>query len=450
MSAPPSSQSQVGPELTATPETAHGEERFFARRQAEAPARGSPTAAASGKVFAIERWLLGSLLRRIGRPPISIVLWDGREIRVGGSPPIARVTFHDRRALWAVAFDPDLYFGDGYSDGRIEVEGDLGGLLAAVFRATALAGKSPLSLAGRLVKRLRHAASNTMTRSRKNVHHHYDIGDDFYRLWLDDEMLYTCAYFPDPDATLEAAQRAKMDHVCRKLWLRPGEEVVEAGCGWGALALHMARHYGVSVRAYNISRNQVAYARRRAKAEGLDGRVEFIEDDYRSVRGTCDAFVSVGMLEHVGRDHYRDLGRVIDRCLRPEGRGLVHSIGRDRPMEMDRWIAKRIFPGAYPPALGEMVGLLESFGLSALDVENLRLHYALTLDHWLARFEKARDQVRRMFDDRFVRMWRLYLTGSRTGFTTGSLQLFQIVFTRTGVNAIPWTRAGLYAATNGP
>lgn len=448
MSAPPSSQSQVGPELTAAPEQGGG--RFFALRQGEVTPVASSAGSASGKVFAIERWLLRSLLRRIGRPPISIVLWDGREIRASDSPPVARVTFHDRRTFWAVAFDPDLHFGEGYSDGRLEVEGDLGGLLAAVFRATALAGKSPLSLPGRLVKCLRRAASNSLARSRQNVHHHYDIGDDFYRLWLDDEMLYTCAYFPDPDATLEAAQRAKMDHVCRKLWLRPGEHVVEAGCGWGSLALHMARHYGVSVRAYNISRNQVAYARRRAKAEGLHGRVEFVEDDYRTVRGTCDAFVSVGMLEHVGRDHYRDLGRVIDRCLKPEGRGLVHSIGRDRPYEMDRWIAKRIFPGAYPPALGEMVGLLESFGLSALDVENLRLHYARTLDHWLARFENVRDQVRRMFDDRFVRMWRLYLTGSRAGFTAGSLQLFQIVFARTGVNAIPWTRAGVYAATNGP
>lgn len=444
MSAPVSSDADVGLPPGASPGAADQAGAFLATRREAPGAGGGAPPAGRARGFALERWLVRKLLSRTGGPPVSVVLPGGEELQAAGAAPLARVTFRDRRALWSVFFDPELYFGDRYADGRLEVEGDLGGLLEAVFRSTALRGKSPASFLSRLLRRLHRAASNTLDRSRENVHHHYDIGDDFYELWLDRELLYTCAYFPRPDAPLEDAQVAKMDHVCRKVWLRPGERVVEAGCGWGALALHMARRYGVSVRAYNISRNQVAHARRRARAEGLDGRVQFIEDDYRNIQGTFDAFVSVGMLEHVGRDLYRDLGRVVDRCLAPEGRGLIHSIGRDRPLEMDRWIGRRIFPGAYPPSLREMMDVLEPHGLSVLDVENLRLHYARTLEHWLARFEGARAEVARMFDERFVRMWRLYLTGARTGFASGTLQLFQIVFARSGVNAVPWTRAGVY------
>ena len=159
-------------------------------------------------------------------------------------------------------------------------------------------------------------------------------------------MLYTCAYFPSPEVSLEEAQTAKMELVCRKLWLKPGETVVEAGCGWGALALYMARHYGVTVKAYNVSREQIRTARERAKAEGLEARVEFIEDDYRTIRGQFDVFASIGMLEHVGANHYRQLGEVIHRCLRPAGRGILHTIGRDYPGRLNAWIERRIFPGA--------------------------------------------------------------------------------------------------------
>jgi cyclopropane-fatty-acyl-phospholipid synthase len=285
---------------------------------------------------------------------------------------------------------------------------------------------------------------NNPSRSRDNVYHHYDIGNAFYRLWLDEQLLYTCAYFPEPDLILEQAQIAKMDHVCRKLRLQRGESVIEAGCGWGALALHMARRYGVQVRAFNLSREQVAFARERAAAEGLDGQVEFVEDDYRNIDGPCDAFVSVGMLEHVGPDHYSDLGGVMHRCLGERGRGLIHTIGRNRAMPMNPWIEKRIFPGAYPPSLREMMEIFEPWEFSVLDVENLRLHYARTLEHWLARFERSVDQVRAMFDERFVRTWRLYLSGSIAGFTTGQMQLFQVLFASPENNDVPSTRAHLY------
>jgi cyclopropane-fatty-acyl-phospholipid synthase len=232
-----------------------------------------------------------------------------------------------------------------------------------------------------------------------------------------------------------------MERVCRKLGLKAGERVVEAGCGWGSLALFMAREYGVSVRAFNISAEQIAYARARARREGLAGRVEFIEDDYRNVRGECDAFVSVGMLEHVGLADYQTFGGVIERSLTAHGRGLLHFIGRNQPGELNPWIRKRIFPGAYPPALPEVFErVLEPWNLSVLDVENLRLHYASTLDHWRLRFEGAAEDVARMFDETFVRAWRLYLAGSQAAFTAGTMQLFQVLFARGSSNEIPWTR----------
>jgi len=234
---------------------------------------------------------------------------------------------------------------------------------------------------------------NSPSHARHNVHHHYDLGNPFYQLWLDRELVYTCAYFEDPEMSLEDAQVAKLDLVCRKLRLRPGETVVEAGCGWGALAIHMARNYGVSVKAFNVSREQLAYARARAAREGLSDRVEFIDDDYRNVSGEFDAFVSVGMLEHVGPQHYHSLADVLRRCLkRDNGRGLLHFIGRDVPRPLNAWVNRRIFPGAYPPTLAEVTrGILTPGGMSVIDVENLRLHYRETLAHWSKRFASAKE-----------------------------------------------------------
>jgi cyclopropane-fatty-acyl-phospholipid synthase len=404
--------------------------------------RSSP--AGGSQATATENWLLRRMLRRLGDPAITIVLWDGRRIATSDVPPVALMRIHGRRALLELLLNPELGFGDAYSDGKIEIEGDLLEFLETIYRSVSSTNTSGGLLRTQSARWLSRIHSNTIGRSRRNVHHHYDIRDDFYRIWLDERMVYTCAYFSDPAMTLEKAQVAKMDHVCRKLRLCPGQTVAEAGFGWGALALHMARHYGVRVRAYNLSHEQTQFARRRAQVEGLASRVEFIEDDYRNVSGRFDVFVSVGMLEHVGREHYHDLGKAIDRCLKSDGRGLIHSIGRNRPASLNAWTERRIFPGAHVPSLKEIMDVLQPRDFSVLDVENLRLHYAKTLEHWLDRYQAHEDRVAEMFDERFVRMWRLYLAGSIASFTTGSLQLFQILFTRAGVNEIPWTRAWLY------
>ncbi|MGH9139771.1 MAG: class I SAM-dependent methyltransferase [Vicinamibacterales bacterium] len=364
--------------------------------------------------------------------PLRFRLWDGFELPSVTTSPAATVVFKNRRALFSWIWDPDLNFGEAYMSGAVEIEGDLRRMLEVTYQSL---GTKPRPWW------LWHS-SNDVSAARDNVHRHYDLGNDFYGLWLDRAMVYTCAYFPSEACSLEEAQVAKMDLVCRKLHLQPGDRVLEAGCGWGSLALFMASHYGVRVTALNISSEQIAYARCRARDEGIGGQVEFVEDDYRNARGGYDAFVSVGMLEHVGLADFRTLGTTIGRCLGPRGRGLLHFIGRNQPAPLNPWIRRRIFPGAYPPTLREVCEhVLEPQAFSVLDVENLRLHYADTLAHWRRRFDASAGEVQKMFDETFVRAWRLYLAGSEAAFSTGSMQLFQVVFAPGASNAIPRTRA---------
>ncbi len=402
---------------------------------------------ANTKPLGLEDSLLRHLLHSLGDAPLRIGLGNGEPVSTGGAGQAAGIRIANWTSLVKLFVNPDLYFGDAYTDGQIEVEGDLVKLLESIFLHRRRASVPLFGGRSRLAGWMNRARPNTPASARRNIHQHYDIGNEFYRLWLDARMSYTCAYFPDPAVTLEAAQFAKMDHICRKLRLNPQDTVVEAGCGWGALALHMAAHHGVRVKAFNISREQLAHARECARASGFGDRIEFIEDDYRNIHGRYDAFVSVGMLEHVGRDHHRELGRVIDRSLQLNGRGLIHSIGQNQGRALNPWIEKRIFPGAYPPTLSEMTAIVEERAFSVIDVENLRLHYALTLEHWLQRFEGARERACAMYDERFVRAWRLYLAGSLAAFRTGELQLYQVLFTREGCNDVPLTRAHLYGKT---
>ncbi len=403
--------------------------------------RGAGPLPQRGRCFALERRTLRRVLARIGSPPIAVRLWDGSEVCVT-SAALARLQIRCRRALWRVLLDPQVAFGDAYAVGDLDVEGDLVGFLRLVQERIQPVPQRQT----RNVRRWHGDEGITLANSLENVSHHYNIGNDFYRLWLDRELAYTCAYFKTGEESLEQAQIDKFDHVCRKLRLRPGETVIEAGCGWGGLALHMARKYGVTVRAYNISTEQLAYARQRAREENLDDKVEFIEADWRNIDGACDAFVSVGMLEHVGIENYPHLGEVIHRVLRPDGRGLIHSIGRNFPSPLNGWICERIFPGAQPAALSEMMSIFEGCDFSVQDVENLRFHYARTLAHWLERYERNVEQVRATFDETFVRTWRLYLASSMVAFECGSLQLFQIAFTHNVNRDLPWTRQHLYEA----
>ena len=369
-----------------------------------------------------ERWLIAKLMRMAGSPPVRFRLWNGDVIEPEGQ--CWKFTLHltDPKALYALVTNPNLAFGDLYSAGRLEVEGDLPDLMEALYRAVHQARRKwPKWLEA--LWRNHTPRSAGISEARENIHHHYDLGNEFYRLWLDNaEMQYTCAYYETPDLSLEQAQLAKLEHVCRKLRLKPGMTVVEAGCGWGGLARYMARNY----------------------KQGLDHLVEYVEDDYRNISGQYDAFVSIGMLEHVGKENYESLSELIKRSLKPDGIALLHSIGRNRPMLMNAWIEKRIFPGAYPPSIGEFMQICEHGDFSVLDVENLRLHYAQTLSHWMERFNENEDKVTAMYDDHFTRAWRMYLAGSMAAFRAGSLQLFQVIFTHGDNNRLPQSRQDLY------
>ena len=351
-------------------------------------------------------------------------------------PTLPVVRLKDRKTLIAVLLNPEMNFGDLYSQGDIDVEGDLvqgaGSSLPCArppyyALAFALAWMDPVLRVAAL--RARISITTTI----------------FQPIFTNSgliQSLYTHA-LTSRMRTQPWKKRRKQSWTwsAASSGCRPGETVVEAGCGWGALSLHMAREYGVRVKAFNISHEQIAFAREQAKREGLESRVEFIEDDYRNIAAHYDAFVSVGMLEHIGREHYQELGNVIHRSIGDTGRGLLHFIGKNQPQPFSVWIRKRIFPGAYTPTLREAMDVLEPHDFSVLDVENLRMHYARTIEFWLQRYERHFDQVAERFGLAFARMWRLYLAGSIAGFRVGTLQLFQLVFAGRACKSQPLTRA---------
>lgn len=386
-----------------------------------------------------DKYLVSTIWRSAGAPPVKLILWDGTELGAHGSDVVGCVRITDPKLLASLWWDPELAFGQGVSEGRIAVEGDLTEVLTTIMRSLAVQERR-YRWRPSFCDRLFRGKGQSRADSPANVAQHYDIGNDFYRLWLDRQMVYTCAYYERPDLTLEQAQVAKFDHICHKLRLRSGDAVAEAGCGWGALALHMARNYGARVRAFNLSKEQLAYARQRSRTEGLAGRVEFVEADYREMTGEYDVFVSVGMLEHVGVSHFLELGQVIEKLLKDQGRGLIHTIGRNVARPLDHWTVQQIFPGAEPPSLRQMMDIFEPSGLSVLDVENLRLHYVTTLHEWLTRYQAHLPEIQRRYGEPFSRMWEFYLAASIAAFDSGYLQLFQVQFARAGDNSIPMVR----------
>lgn len=390
-----------------------------------------------------DRRLVLGVMRLVGSPRISVRLWNGEEFSVTDEEPVACMEVRDRGVMLRLLSSPSIGFGECYSSGRIEIHGDFLAFMNEI--TAAITRRRDRGYYGPKIRSLLYGLRrNTPVRSRHNVHHHYDLGNEFYSLWLDEGMVYTCAYFKTPDASLAEAQLAKLDHVCRKLKLQPGMKVIDAGCGWGALAMHMAERYGVDVIAYNNSREQIAFARERAASRNLESRINFVEDDYRTINQRCDAFASIGMLEHVGLANFKALGELINRSLNPDGLGLIHSIGRSFPNRTDPWIVKHIFPGGHVPAVSEIMSVFEPCRFSVIDVENLRPHYARTCAAWLENFEAAAGKIQQAYGEEFVRMWRLYLAGSSAGFQSGTLQLYQFLFAPPGNRKVPWTREYQY------
>ncbi len=392
-----------------------------------------------------------SILRRLESQGVfercfEIIFPDGEVFRSAGDEPIFRMHVKTDRALKESITRGEIGFGEAYMHEEIDLEGDVQEVSAVGFKVFGADLKPTLMervkiLMGMMSRR------NTLEGSRKNIATHYDLGNDFYSLWLDKKhMQYTCAYFESERDTLEAAQEAKLDLVCRKLRLQPGDTLVEAGCGWGGLGLHAARKYGAKVRSYNISKEQVAFARAKAEKLGVGSdRLEYVLDDYRTIGANgevYDKFVSVGMLEHVGVENYPNFFDIIRRVVKPNGMALVHSIGRYNPQKTSPWLEKYIFPGSLMPSLSEFVEPVEQKNspLHVVDVENLRYHYALTLDHWSERFEKNVDDIRAEYGEAFVRMFRLYLRASAAGFRYGGIMLYQVLLSNGMDDGAPMTR----------
>ena len=393
------------------------------------------------------------LTRLIKRGTLTVAYASGETVTYGQATPDypdVAVRFTDTKVGRDIVLDPRLGAGEAYMDGRIVME--RGGVMELIElvqannrwekRGKLLVPSFTRKLAGRFAF-VAHSF-NKASSAKRNVAHHYDIGNDLYKLMLDAEhMQYSCAYWPREDMTLEQAQEAKLAHIAAKLAIRPGNKVLDIGCGWGGMAIYLARKYGVEVHGITLSKEQIALAKERAEVAGVADKTRFELVDYRDLaaRGVAyDRIVSVGMFEHVGTPQYETFFRTCANLLKDDGAMLLHTIGRmGKPSRTDAFTDKYIFPGGYIPALSEAISVSERMRLIATDVETLRLHYAKTLREWYKRCLDHHDEIVAMFDERFFRMWTFYLSGSTAAFENGGMCNYQIQYARSR-HALPLTR----------
>ena len=368
--------------------------------------------------------------------------WDGEAIAYGNHPQTI-LRFRSKDGAKHLLCNGFMGFGEAYMAGDLEVEGDLQELL----RLGIFLGYDRRILSfSQKIRLLAHslATRNTLDRAPQNIAHHYDLGDEFYQLFLDQTLTYSCGYFTSDRDSLKQAQLNKYEHICRKLKLRSGEKLLDIGCGWGGMLIYAAQNYGVNGLGITLSRNQYEWAQRKIEELGLHNSIKVFLADYREIEGEFDKFVSIGMFEHVGKAFIPVFMKELSRLLKKEGIGLLHTIGKVTESAGDPWILRYIFPGGYIPNLAEIVREMGLAGFSLLDVENLRLHYAHTLDRWADNYERNLEKVKQMFDESFVRMWRLFLNASSAGFKYGSSRLYQILFSNGLNNELPLTRKHLY------
>ena len=369
---------------------------------------------------------------------------EGRKHVFAGAPGLnVNMRLSDPSLYRKLFFNPELHAGEAYMDGRMTFPDSSLRDFLTLFSINRLSlGNQPVQKALRRVSRglKRFQQANPIGAAQKNVAHHYDLGNDFYRLFLDTEMFYSCGYFRDPDDTLEAAQIAKCRLIAAKLDLKPGQRVLDIGSGWGGLARYLASVADVEVLGVTLSKEQYALAVERTETQGLSDRVRFELRDYRELTETFDRVVSVGMFEHVGVGHYAEFFGKVRDLLAPDGVMLLHSIGKmSPPGTASPWLRKYIFPGAYSPALSEVFPATEAAGLWVTDLEFLRVHYATTLAHWQRRFEANRPAVAAMYDERFCRMWEFYLISAEMMFRTGSQEVFHMQLAKVR-DAVPIVR----------
>jgi cyclopropane-fatty-acyl-phospholipid synthase len=370
---------------------------------------------------------------------------DGKTYHFGnGEGAPAHIRFNTARAERAVALHPTLALAEAFMDEELDfIEGDILSFLQLAYGNMGPGGTD--AAVARLMEGMRVAVRglqqfNTAARAKRNVQRHYDLSGEIYKLFLDEDMQYSCAYFERPDMTLEEAQLAKKRHIAAKMRMKPGQSVLDIGCGWGGMALYLARTFEAEVLGVTLSTEQHAIATERAHAQGLDNRVHFEIRDYRSLSERFDRIVSVGMFEHVGVNYYRTFFDKCQTLLKPDGVMLLHYIGRSGPPSAtNAFIRKYIFPGGYIPALSEVMPHIERAGLIITDIEVLRIHYAETLKNWRERFMASRDRAKEIYDERFCRMWEFYLAASEAAFRWQDMVIFQLQITKKN-DLLPLTR----------
>ena len=374
---------------------------------------------------------------------------NGKEFIIGKpikNPPI-KIKLLDKSLHYKLLLLPDLYFGEAYMNGSLVIEnGSLTEFLEIAMRNI---GRNELNNYSKIIKKIAgtyryFTKFNLISRSKENVAHHYDISEKLYDLFLDKNRQYSCAYFKDKNDTLEDAQLNKMNHIIKKLNLKPNQKVLDIGSGWGTLAMEIAKQSKCEVLGITLSENQLEYSKRKAKELNLENQVSFKLIDYRELNEKFDRIVSVGMFEHVGRKFYNKYFKSVAKMLTEDGVALIHTIGSNMtPRDPHPWISKYIFPGGYTPSLSEVAGPIEKSGLIISDLEVLRMHYSHTLRNWKERFMGKKDEVLNMFDEKFFRMWEFYLVGCELAFKWGDQVVFQFQLSKK-ILSTPNTRDYIY------
>ncbi len=366
-------------------------------------------------------------------------LWNGSSKIYGDGNPKFKIIFNEPIPKADIIKDPSLAFGEGYMTKKIDIDGNIEDVIESLYKnKDSFLGNDKFS---RLVK----AVKNNLKNSRENIQYHYDIGNDFYKLWLDDTMTYSCGYFKSKDDSLTEAQINKVEHILKKLNLKEGETLLDIGCGWGTLIIAAAKIYKVKSTGITLSSAQYEKVKERIENEGLNDLVQVKLMDYREMKDEkFDKVVSVGMLEHVGKDHLCEYFSSVNHLLNDKGISLVHCITNTSDEGTNSWINKYIFPGGYVPSIQELVADMCKENFNIIDVENLRMHYAKTLECWYSNFKSSLSEIKKMKDETFIRMWALYLNACAASFKSGNINLHQFLFSKGVNNDIPWTREYMY------
>lgn len=390
----------------------------------------------------MQKFFLNKLFGRIEGGSFDVKYWDGSVEHFGEGESKFTLILNKPLPEKEIINDPALFFGEAYMGGDIDYEGDLRAILDLVFK-----NKDMFEKESKVLGAISKLIPKSPNRNRKDIKYHYDIGNDFYGLWLDESMTYSCAYFEQPDNSLYQAQMNKVDYLLKKLNLKEGQTLLDIGSGWGELIIRAAKQYGVKSLGVTLSEEQVAKTKQRIKDEGLEGQVDVKLQDYRELASSgvqFDRLVSVGMLEHVGRANIPDFTDAADSLLKDGGVFVLHTITKQVESESNAWMERYIFPGGYIPSIRELVATLPEHDFYIKDMESLRLHYARTLKFWADSFEKNLDAVRKKFDEPFIRMWQVYLNSCIYGFRYRVVDLHQFILEKGINNELPMTRHYLY------